>query len=68
MPTPATAPTERHVPTPETLDLAARVAMLETQSAEQGAALRRVLGLLVDWVEHDDKVRATPEAFRAPLR
>jgi general secretion pathway protein A len=68
MPAPVAAPAARTVPTPETLDLAARVAMLETQSAEQGAALRRVLGLLIDWVEDDEATRATPDAFRAPLR
>ena len=39
---------------PHTLDLAARVAMLEAQSEEQGAALRRVLGLLIEWVEADE--------------
>jgi hypothetical protein len=38
---------------PLALDLAARVAMLETHVEEQGAALRRVLGVLVDWVEAD---------------
>jgi general secretion pathway protein A len=37
----------------QALDLAARVAMLEAQSNEQGAALRRVLSLLVEWVEGD---------------
>jgi len=31
-----------------------RLALLEQQSEEQGAALRRVLTLLVDWVEADD--------------
>ena len=36
------------------LDHAARLAMLEAQSQEQEAALRRVLTLLVDWVERDD--------------
>lgn len=32
----------------------ARIAMLETQMQEQEAALRRVLTLLVDWVERED--------------
>ena len=36
---------------PETLDLAARVTMLEAQIAEQGVALRRVLTLLIEWIE-----------------
>jgi general secretion pathway protein A len=36
------------------LDLAARITMLEAQSEEQGAALRRVLSLLIDWVERDE--------------
>ncbi len=36
-----------------------RLALLEQQSEEQGAALRRVLTMLVDWVEADDNtVRA----------
>jgi general secretion pathway protein A len=53
-------------PDPVTLDLAARVAMLEAHVDEQGAALRRVLGLLVEWVEADES-RATPgEIRRAP--
>jgi len=51
---------------PATLDLAARVAMLEAQAEEQGAALRRVLGLLVDWVEADEAkhsdIRRAPAA------
>jgi putative secretion ATPase (PEP-CTERM system associated) len=40
--------------------LAARVATLEARIAEQDAALRRVLTLLVDWVEKD----AIPEELR----
>ena len=36
------------------LDHEARIAMLEAQIQEQEAALRRVLTLLVDWVERDD--------------
>ncbi len=42
------------LPDEHALDLAARVAMLEAQVEEQGAALRRVLALLVEWVESDD--------------
>ncbi|MFM9851797.1 MAG: XrtA/PEP-CTERM system-associated ATPase [Sphingomonadaceae bacterium] len=49
-------------------ELSARVAMLEAQSEEQGLALRRVLSLLVDWVEQDDINRAGPEILRAPAR
>ena len=42
------------------LDHEARIAMLEAQVQEQEAALRRVLTLLVDWVEHEPGVaRAT---------
>ncbi len=36
------------------LDHEARIAMLEAQIQEQEAALRRVLTLLVDWVERDE--------------
>ncbi len=36
------------------LDHEARIAMLEAQFVEQEAALRRVLTLLVDWVERDE--------------
>ncbi len=35
--------------------LAERLAMLEERLAEQDEALRRVLNLLVDWVEHDGR-------------
>jgi general secretion pathway protein A len=49
------------------LDLAARVVMLETQVEEQGAALRRVLGLLVDWVEADEARNDQGEIRRAPV-
>jgi len=41
--------------------LEARIAMLETQLHEQEAALRRVLTLLIDWVERDE-----PAIARAP--
>lgn len=43
--------------------LVARVAALEARIAEQDAALRRVLTLLVDWVERED-VRIDPELLR----
>ncbi len=50
---------------PITLDLAARMAMLESHADEQGAVLRRVLTLLVQWAESED-TRPTSEFFRAP--
>ncbi len=40
--------------------------MLEAQMEEQGAALRRVLGLLVDWVEADEARSDQGETRRAP--
>jgi general secretion pathway protein A len=51
---------------PHTLDLAARVAMLEAQAEEQGAALRRVLGLLIAWVEADEVKHGATDIRRAP--
>lgn len=59
-----TAPAALH--DPHTLDLAARVAMLEAQSAEQGVALRRILRLLVDWVEMDEARQTDGNIHRAP--
>jgi general secretion pathway protein A len=53
-------------PDPVTLDLAARMAMLESHADEQGAVLRRVLTLLVQWAESEDP-RPTTEFFRAPV-
>lgn len=49
-----------------TLDLAARVAVLETQSLEQGEALRRVIAMLADWVEAEEALHAKTEIRRAP--
>ena len=49
-----------------TLDLAARVAMLETQVSEQGDALRRVISLLADWVEAEEGLHTQAEIRRAP--
>lgn len=46
---PALGMDEAHI-----LDHAARIAMLEAQVQEQEAALRRVLTLLVDWIERED--------------
>lgn len=40
------------------IDHEARIAILETQIHEQDAALRRVLTLLIDWVERDEPVTA----------
>lgn len=49
------------------LDIAARVAMLEAQVEEQDAALRRILGLLVNWVETDNSAQQPQTGFsRAP--
>jgi len=45
------------------LDHAARLTMLEAQLQEQEAALRRVLTLLVDWVEREEPAR---DLVRAP--
>ena len=52
---------------PQSLDLAARVAMLEAHVEEQGAALRRIIALLVDWVEADEAKHAAGEIRRAPF-
>ncbi len=65
------APSAGAVPNGQTLDLAARVAMLEAHVDEQGAALRRILSLLVDWVEADEapgtaESRPQGEIRRAP--
>lgn len=54
------------LPDGHALDMAARVAMLEAQVEEQGAALRRVLGLLVEWVEGDDVAPPPADLRRAP--
>lgn len=48
------------------LDLAARVAVLETQLAEQGESLRRVVAMLADWVEAEESLHAQAEVRRAP--
>jgi general secretion pathway protein A len=48
------------------LDLAARVAVLETQVAEQGEALRKVVSLLADWVEAEEAMHTQAEIRRAP--
>jgi general secretion pathway protein A len=56
----ADMPVVAYVDDSRLLDHEARIAMLEAQIQEQEAALRRVLTLLVDWVEREDNVaRAT---------
>jgi general secretion pathway protein A len=47
------------------LDLAARIAMLESHAEEQGAVLRKTLSLLVQWAE-SDVAAPRSEFFRAP--
>lgn len=59
-------PTNVYAQSNHALDLAARVAMLETQVAEQGTALRRILTLLVDWIEADELAMGQTEKRRAP--
>jgi len=51
---------------PATLDLAARIAMLEAQAEEQGVALRRVLTLLIDWVEQEGGAAQAATSMRSP--
>jgi general secretion pathway protein A len=48
------------------LDLAARVAMLETHVSEQGEALRRVIAMLADWVEAEEALHSQAEVRRVP--
>ncbi len=57
---PVTAPLAANAETADPA-LEARIAALEAQLVEQEAALRRVLTLLIDWVERD-----APSAHRAP--
>jgi putative secretion ATPase (PEP-CTERM system associated) len=52
---PAAAPAPAPAPTPVAdLALERRVAALEARVVEQEQALRRVLGMLVDWIESDE--------------
>jgi putative secretion ATPase (PEP-CTERM system associated) len=60
------AVTEKPVAETATLDLAARITMLEAQSSEQDAALRRVLTLMVDWVESENAARLSTGLSRVP--
>jgi general secretion pathway protein A len=52
----APAPMPRAEPRPDLVALERRIAELEAQVREQDAALRRVLALLVDWVEQGDEL------------
>ena len=49
-----------------TLDLAARTTMLEAQIEEHGVALRRVLTLLIDWVEQEGGAAHAAQHMRSP--
>jgi hypothetical protein len=50
------------------VDLVARIALLEERVEAQDAALRRVLTLLVDWVETDEqRTRPGPSAVRGAM-
>jgi len=54
------------IPPVNALDHAARIAMLEAQVAEQGVALRRVLTLLIDWVEQQRFTERSASVMRSP--
>jgi general secretion pathway protein A len=51
---------------PGMLDAAARLTMIEAQVSEQDAALRRVLSLLVDWIEGEPPLAPVAAFARAP--
>ena len=59
-PAPALVPDPVVLDEPRTDDHATRIALLEKQVEAQEAALRRVLTLMIDWVERDD---AAPQEF-----
>jgi general secretion pathway protein A len=59
------APAPQLVTDPNALDVAARVTMLEAQASEQDAALRRVLALMVDWVENENAAKLQASVSRA---
>ncbi len=66
----APAPEESETPAepqPDVAGHAERIAALEQRIEEQDAALRRVLQLLVDWVEADE-TRAMPSLRAAPIQ
>ncbi len=54
---------QQPAPHPATLDHAARIAMLEAHVEEHGVALRRVLGLVIDFIEQE---RGAAHAIRPP--
>lgn len=60
------APLPRGAASEYALDQEARIAMLETQLREQEGALRRVLTLLIDWVEGEAQAAPLREVARAP--
>jgi putative secretion ATPase (PEP-CTERM system associated) len=62
----ATTSLSEKAPHPATLDLAARTTMLEAQVEEQGVALRRVLSLLIDWVEQEGGAAHAAHSIRSP--
>jgi general secretion pathway protein A len=61
----ASAPNHSAMPDAVTLDLAARVAMLESHADEQGAVLRRMLSLMIEWAETGQS-EPVADIFRAP--
>jgi general secretion pathway protein A len=68
-PSPAPAPVQISAPSladSSALDAAARITMLEAQVSEQDAALRRVLTLMVDWVESENASRLQMSLSRVP--
>ncbi len=52
-------------PDPRLEEHATRIAMLERHIEEQEAALRRVLTLMIDWVERDDRASGSARARSA---
>jgi putative secretion ATPase (PEP-CTERM system associated) len=58
-----TAPSPAAAPDHAALDM--RIAQLESRVEQQDAALRRVLTLLVDWVDAE-QIRASPASARGP--
>lgn len=51
--------------TEQTEQLKQQVTALEMRCDEQDAAIRRILGLLIDWVEQSDEAAATPRGRAA---
>ncbi len=65
---PAPEPVTQSASTPVVGDAADRLAALEARIEEQDAALRRVLTLLVDWVETAEPPKATEAIEAAAMR